>query len=184
MRRIVLWTIVLFAALRYDVSTAAVIDLTAKCSNWKFTSNGGAQGSEPTAFLVCKDTPDDASVFLQIICHGHSLSIRYSGTQKFIATERAKRANITYKFKRGVFTDSARFESALGDWVIYRSSMDLQHPIFDAFSESRFVIVKLNNGELEERLPLNNSRDAIDKVMESCSRMGILASLNQASGEK
>ena len=176
MRRIVLSMFALFAVLQTETSSAAVIDLTAKCANWEYTSDGGPNGGEPTAFVNCNDTSDDTPVNLQIICHGHSLSIRYKGAQKNVGTERAE---LTYKFRRGTYTDNAKFEPALDEWVIYKSSMDLEHPLFGAFSESLFVDVKLHDGGFEERIPLSNSRVSIAKVMKSCARIGILASFNQ-----
>ncbi len=149
-------------------SSAEPVDRRGRCLAWIFTTNGGFEGGEPAVLLECEspghsipDTP------LQIICHTpESSSIRYispqSGSESFLNQE----ISVSYRFSNQTITESARYEGAFGDWVLYKPISD---PLITALAQDPVVDVISEALGTQERFPLTGSAQAISQLRQACT---------------
>ncbi len=146
-----------------------ITDRQDSCFEWEFSTDLGFEGGQAGAILACPSTEGNwEEIPLQLLCSqispAREISIRYMdirGNEEELPPSRS--TLLIYRFGDAEFSETAIYEAAFGDWVIYRPIDD---PLIQALASSPFV--EILYADRVERLPLTGSSAAIAELRDSC----------------
>lgn len=146
-----------------------ITDHQDSCFEWEFSTDLGFEGGQAGAILACPSTEGNwEEIPLQLLCSQLSpdqqISIRYvdiQGSEEELPPSRS--TQLAYRFGDDEFSETAIYEAAFGDWVIYKPIDD---PLIQALATSSFV--EILYADRVERLPLTGSSMAIAELQDAC----------------
>lgn len=148
------------------VHAAEVIDRSDDCSAWTYDANGGFEGGQPTAMLVCSSESAFGDMPLQLSCSGERVSVHYFGALGERLPTDSSPVTLNYSFdSNAAFSEQAIYEAGPVDWASYPP---LSTGLLEAFAKNFYVEVTTSETEDIERLPLVGSFSAIEQMKANC----------------
>lgn len=158
-----------FAVLAGAAFAAAADEDTATCGAWSFVENGGVEGGQPMAAVICGPATAPTRS-LSVLCGGPYLSVRLASTALAAPRSPTARPKLTYRFGEDEVATYPIYEAAEGDWAVYLPVFDDTHPLLSMLRNGSNIVAQLAGDESEITFPLKGSSVNIQRVEAICAR--------------
>jgi len=136
-------------------------------SSWTHTEFGGFEADSPEAASPC-----GAPHSIAVICIYPALAVNYypmNGLPNGVPTG-GEYWPITLKVGDFTYSDYAQYYGATDEFGFMRLAWDREYPLFEALQSGQELLVSMPSLDLQGRISLSGSREAISKLLSECER--------------